>query len=98
VPRDGSFADGSGGSQGQTGPRSETLTNDKVNPDTERGPEEVAVEQNQAQGEKAKGSTEVGANSQQPPNWTIQFLQVQDRGGAREPSHLGRHQHLIGVL
>jgi hypothetical protein len=41
---DGSSADGSGGSQGQTGLRSKTSANDKTKHDTEKGSEVAAVE------------------------------------------------------
>jgi hypothetical protein len=60
---DGSSTDGSGGNQGQTGLRSETLANDEAKPNTEKGPEEVAAEQNRAQGEKTEVKAEAGASS-----------------------------------
>jgi hypothetical protein len=44
APKDGSSADRSRSSQGQTGPKSETSANDEVKPDTEKGLEEVAAE------------------------------------------------------
>jgi hypothetical protein len=40
---DGSSADRSRSSQGQTRPWSETLANDEAKPDAEKGPEEVAA-------------------------------------------------------
>jgi hypothetical protein len=65
VPKDGSSADGSGGSQGQTGPRSEASTNDdKAKPDAKKSPEELAVEQIKAEGKKIEASAEVRTNTQ----------------------------------
>jgi hypothetical protein len=68
VPKDGSFADGLGGSQGQTWARSETLAHDKAKPSSEGGPEGAVAEQNKAQGEKTETRTEVKAGSQQSSN------------------------------
>jgi hypothetical protein len=81
VPKDGSSINGLGSSQGQIRLRNKASSNDEAKPDAERGPE-VAVEQNQAQDEKAKVSAEAGTSSRQPPNRTIRFLRVQDRGGS----------------
>jgi hypothetical protein len=64
VPKGGSSADGSGGSQGQTGLRSETSANDEAKRNWEKSPEEAVVEQNEAQGEKMETRTEDGTNSQ----------------------------------
>jgi hypothetical protein len=44
MPKDGSSVDGSGSSQGQTGPKSEALANDEMKPDVEKVPEEVVAE------------------------------------------------------
>jgi hypothetical protein len=63
VPKDGSSVDKSGGSQGQTGPRSETSANDEAKHNVEKGPEGVAVEQIKAQGKKIKTRMEVRASS-----------------------------------
>jgi hypothetical protein len=64
VPKDGSSTDGSGGSQGQTGLRSEDSTNvNKAKPDVEKSPEEVAAEQIMAQGKKTEASAEAGTSS-----------------------------------
>jgi hypothetical protein len=82
VPKDGSSINGLGSSQGQTRLRNEASANDEAKPDAEKGPEEVVAEQNQAQDEKAKVSAEAGTSSRQPPNRTIRFLRVQDRGGS----------------
>jgi hypothetical protein len=43
VPKDGPFADGSRGNQGQSRPRGETLANDGAKHDTEKGPEGVVA-------------------------------------------------------
>jgi hypothetical protein len=64
--QDGSFINGLGSSQGQTRLRNEASANDEAKPDAEKGPEEVAAEQNQAQDEKAKVSAEAGTSSRQP--------------------------------
>jgi hypothetical protein len=45
------------------------LADDEVNPDAERGPEEVAAEQDKVPGVR----TEAGTSSQRPPNWTVWF-------------------------
>jgi hypothetical protein len=64
VLKDGSSADGLGGSQGQTGPRSKaSANNDKAKPDVEKSPEEVAIEQIKAQGEETEASVEAKTNS-----------------------------------
>jgi hypothetical protein len=68
-----SFADQSGGSQGQTRPRSEILADGKAKPDTKRNPEEVTAEQNKVQGVKIETRPEVGTSSWQPQNRTVQF-------------------------
>jgi hypothetical protein len=81
MPKDSYFDDGSGGSQSQTRPRSETLVNDKAKPNAERSLEEVAIEQIKDQGEKIEASVEAETSSQQPPNWAIWFHRVQDRRG-----------------
>jgi hypothetical protein len=44
-----------------------------VKPDDEKGPEEVAAEQDMVLGAEAKIMTEAGTSSQQPPNQTVQF-------------------------
>jgi hypothetical protein len=72
MPKDGSSADGSGGSQGQTGPRNKASANiDKTKFNAEKGLEEVALEQSWVPGEKAETKAEAGTSSQQPPNQMI---------------------------
>jgi hypothetical protein len=44
--------------------RSETSINDEVKPDDEKGPEEVAAEQDRVLGAEAKIMTEAGTSSQ----------------------------------
>jgi hypothetical protein len=39
----------------------------------EKGPKEVAVEQNRVEGEKIEIRAKAGASSQQQPNWTIRY-------------------------
>jgi hypothetical protein len=68
-----SSADGSGGNQDQTGPRSETLTNDEAKHNTEKGPEEIAEKQNKAPGEQIEIKAKVVASTQQQPNRTVWF-------------------------
>jgi hypothetical protein len=65
APKARSSTDGSGGSQDQTGSGHESLTDDEAKHDMKKGTEEVATEQNKAQGKKAKVSAEAGASSQQ---------------------------------
>jgi hypothetical protein len=50
--------------------RSKTLANDEAKPDKEKGPEEVAVEQDRVLRAKAKNKTEAETSSRQSPNWT----------------------------
>jgi hypothetical protein len=76
VPKDGSSADGLGGSQGQTWARSETLAHDKAKPSSEGGPEGATAEQNKAQGEKTETRIEVKAGSQQSSNRIVQFSKL----------------------
>jgi hypothetical protein len=52
-----------GGNQDQTGLKSETLVDDEAKHDTEKGPEEVAVKQNKAQGEETDIRAEAMASS-----------------------------------
>jgi hypothetical protein len=52
VPEAVSFADGSGGNQDRTGPRSGTSADDEVKHITEKGLEEIAEKQNKAQGKE----------------------------------------------
>jgi hypothetical protein len=73
MPKAVSYADGSGGNQDQTGPRSETLPNDEAKHRTEKGTEEVAVKQNKAQGEDAEIRANTVASFQQQPNRTVQY-------------------------
>jgi hypothetical protein len=68
VTKDGSFTDGSGSSQSQTGSRSEAVAKDKAKPNAEKGPEVVAVKQDKAQNEEREIATEAVASSQQQPN------------------------------
>jgi hypothetical protein len=62
VPEGVSSVDGPGGNQDQTGSRSETSTDDEVKRDTEKGPEEVAAQQNKAQGEETEIRVDVMAS------------------------------------
>jgi hypothetical protein len=64
VPKGVSSIDGSGGNQDQIGPRSGTLADDEAKHDTEKGPEEVAVKQNKAQGEEIEIRADVVASFQ----------------------------------
>jgi hypothetical protein len=48
-------------------------------PDVEKSSEEVATEQDRVSEAKAETKIEAGTSSWWPPNWTIQFLQLQDR-------------------
>jgi hypothetical protein len=69
VPKDGSSANGPGGSLGQTGPRSEASANDdKVKPDKEKGLEEVAAEKSKVPGKKIGCKIEAKTSSQQSQN------------------------------
>jgi hypothetical protein len=68
-----SSADGSGGNQDQTGPRSETSTDDKAKHSTEKGPKEIAEKQNKTPGEETEIKAKAVANSQQQPNRTVWF-------------------------
>jgi hypothetical protein len=52
VPEAVSSADGSGGNQDQTGPRSETSTDDETKHSTEKGSKEIAEKKNKASGEE----------------------------------------------
>jgi hypothetical protein len=61
--KDISSADESGSNQGQTGPRSETFTNDEAKPGAEKSPEEVAAEQGRVPEVKAEIRTKAGTNS-----------------------------------
>jgi hypothetical protein len=105
VPKDGSSIDGSGGSQGEIGLRSETLANGEVKCDREKSLEEAPAKQNKAQGEKTETRTEVGNNSQQSPNRTVRFPipdhLVSLSSGQRKTSRTivpRQHQHLVGVF
>jgi hypothetical protein len=68
VPKDEASANGSRGSQGQIGSRSEASTNNKAKSNAEKGPAEVAAEQNRVLEEKVETKIEVRASSQQPQN------------------------------
>jgi hypothetical protein len=55
---------GDWGTQDQEGPKSETLANDdEAKHSTEKGPEEIAVKQNRAQGEKTEIRAKAVASS-----------------------------------
>jgi hypothetical protein len=91
--------------QGKIGPRSETSTDDEAKPDVERGPEEVAAEQDKVPGAKTEARTEAGTSSQWPPNRavrfpnrTIRFRQSRDRSKRRGLPRPGQLQLLVGVL
>jgi hypothetical protein len=66
--------------------RGKTSANDEVKQDMERGPEEVIVEQDKAQGNKEEISTEAGSSSQKQQNQTIWF------GKPEHPISLGLGQ------
>jgi hypothetical protein len=76
MPKDGSSADGPGGSQDQIGSRSKTSANNEEKLSLEGGPEGDASEINKARGEKIETRIEVRTSSQQLPNQSIQFLRV----------------------
>jgi hypothetical protein len=73
VLKDGSSANRSRSSQGQIGVRSETSANDEAKLDMEKGPKEVAVEQDRVPGTEVETKIEAGTSSQQPPKRTVQF-------------------------
>jgi hypothetical protein len=98
VTPNGSSVNQQGSIQGKAGPRSETLADDEAKPNSEKNPEEATAEQSKVSGAKTKTRTEAGANSQQPQNRTVQFLQPPARSKCRGPPHPGWLQHLIGVL
>jgi hypothetical protein len=68
-----SSADGLGGNQNQTGPRSETLVDDEVKHSTKKCPEEITEKQNKSLDEETEINTKAVASFQQQPNWTIWF-------------------------
>jgi hypothetical protein len=68
VPKVVSSVDGLGGNQDQTGPRSETSTDDEAKHSTEKGPEEIAKKQNKAASEETEIKAKTMASSQQQPN------------------------------
>jgi hypothetical protein len=49
------------------------LANDEAKPNVERGPEEVAVEQDKVLGARMEAKTEARTSSQWPPNQTVCF-------------------------
>jgi hypothetical protein len=65
VPEAVSSADGSGGNQDRTGPRSGTSADDEVKHSTEKGLEEIAEKQNKAQGKETEIKVEGVTSSQQ---------------------------------
>jgi hypothetical protein len=74
MPKDGAFADVSGGSQGQIGPRNEaSADNNKTKSDAEKGLEEVVVKQRMVPWETAATKEEARMSPQQPPNQIVQF-------------------------
>jgi hypothetical protein len=76
-----------GGSQGQEGPKSETLANDnEAKHSTEKGPEEVVAKQNKAQDEETKIKANAVASFQLQPNWIVRF------GKPNHPFSLGSVQ------
>jgi hypothetical protein len=63
MPKDRSSIDGSGGSYGQIGLRRKASANDdKVKPNAEKGPREVAAEQSKVLGEKTESRIEAGTS------------------------------------
>jgi hypothetical protein len=71
VPKDGASVSGSRDSQGQTWPRSKTSVNNEAKPNTEKGPGEVASEQDRVLEEKAKTKTEAETSSRRPPTQMV---------------------------
>jgi hypothetical protein len=69
--KSGSFADQSGGNQGQTRPRSETSANGKAKPEVDRNLEEAVAEQNEISGTNIEIRTKAGTSLQQPQNWIV---------------------------
>jgi hypothetical protein len=61
--KNGSSVDQSGGSQGQTRPRSKTSANGEVKPEVEGNPEEATAEQNKVLGVKTETKIEAGTSS-----------------------------------
>jgi hypothetical protein len=64
VPKVISSTDGSGGNQDQTGPRSETSTDNEVKHSTEKSPGEIAEKQNKAPGKEIEIKAKAVASSQ----------------------------------
>jgi hypothetical protein len=64
----GSSVDQQGSIQRKTRPRSKTLADDEAKPDAERGPEEVAAEQDKVLGVRIEARIEARTSSQWPPN------------------------------
>jgi hypothetical protein len=75
VLKDGSSTSQSGNSQEKIGPSSESSANCKVNPDTEKGPKKVAVEQNRVPEAKVENRTEAGTSLRQPPNQIVSQIE-----------------------
>jgi hypothetical protein len=71
--KDGSSANQIGNSQERTGPKRESSTNGEAKPDTEKSPEEVAVEQDKVWEVKAETKIEAGTSSWRPLNWIVWF-------------------------
>jgi hypothetical protein len=63
VPKDGSSIDGSGSSQGQAGPRSETPANDEAKCNMENSPEVAVAEESEAQDMKIEIKIEARTSS-----------------------------------
>jgi hypothetical protein len=71
--KSGSSPDQSGGSQGQTRPRSKTSTIGEAKPEVEGNLVEATLEQNKVLGKNTETRTEVGTSSWPPQNRTVRF-------------------------
>jgi hypothetical protein len=88
--KEGPSADQPEGSQGRTGPRSESLANGKAKPNAEKSPEEVATEQNKVPKVKTKTRTGARTSSWRSPKRTVQFPKpdhpISSASGQKKPS------------
>jgi hypothetical protein len=74
LPEGVSSANGFGGNQDQTGPRSRTSVDDEAKHGIEKDPEEVVAKQNKAQSVEIDIRADAVASFQQQLNQTIRFL------------------------
>jgi hypothetical protein len=96
--KNGSSIGQSGSNQEKTGPRSKSLANDEAKPDGEKSLEEVVAGQNKVLEVKTEIKIEAEISSRRPPNRTVQFQQLQDRGKCQGLPRPGQLQRLVGVL